>query len=390
MHSASKLPTEWDPTGSDEDLPRFIDEAGNPRSTTTSRTMTGVEPKPSGRGWQTGESMAPDAMARETRVKDMEAFRQLWKIDRDLTEIYSPARVNTLLKKMRMIPGYSLDLTTPGPNGRYLDFSRAADRTKLRRLVRERRPYVIIGSPPCTADSQLHSLHKYHPGGEERLRRLREAADKHSQFCCEVYAYQARCGFCFVHARPENAASWQVPCMVTLMRTPGVLASANDQCSYGLTSKDEAGVGPMKKPNRVVTNSAGVSRGMQRRCRGCKMRVQLMGGRAAGAARYPKGCCEAPARGIGNHMQMDQQGLRMVDVKGDLSCAELQDLNGMRVQDDANNWRHWDDVSGKELSGQEGGDRGGAQDGCLDQGAESSMPGSHRQAAGRYPLGGHE
>ena len=77
--------------------------------------------------------------------------------------------------------------------------------------------------------------------------------------------------------------------------------------------------------------------------------MQLMGGRAAKAAIYPRGLCLAMARGIRNQMRMDHDELMMVDVKGDLNQEELQELNELRAQDEANDWKFWDDVSGKEL-----------------------------------------
>ena len=74
-----------------------------------------------------------------------------------------------------------------------------------------------------------------------------------------------------------------------------------------------------------------------------------MGGRAAKAVIYPRGLCRAMARGIKSQMQMDQGELMMVDLDGDLSREELQGLNELRANDEANDWKFWDDVSGKEL-----------------------------------------
>ena len=59
----------------------------------------------------------------------------------DVTEVFSPARVNKLAAKSGLLPGASLDLT----NG--WDFSCADDRTMAWKLIKKTVPYVIIGSP---------------------------------------------------------------------------------------------------------------------------------------------------------------------------------------------------------------------------------------------------
>ena len=59
----------------------------------------------------------------------------------DVTEVFSPARVNKLAAKVGLTPGASLDLT----NG--WDFSLAADRNRAWKLVKTSTPLVIIGFP---------------------------------------------------------------------------------------------------------------------------------------------------------------------------------------------------------------------------------------------------
>ena len=62
----------------------------------------------------------------------------------DVTEVFSPARVNKLAAKFGLLPGASLDLT----NG--WDFSLASDRNRAWKLVKTSVPIVVRGSPPCT------------------------------------------------------------------------------------------------------------------------------------------------------------------------------------------------------------------------------------------------
>jgi hypothetical protein len=88
----------------------------------------------------------------------------------DVTEVFSPERVNRLATKFGLTPGASLDLT----NG--WDFSLVADRNRAWKLVKSSTPYVIIGSPPCTLFSNLQELNKHiHREYPEWLRKFEEA-----------------------------------------------------------------------------------------------------------------------------------------------------------------------------------------------------------------------
>ena len=88
---------------------------------------------------------------------------------------------------------------------------------------------------------------------------------------------------------------------------------------------------------------------MKRRCPGCARHADLSCGRARHAAIYPKKLCMALARGIRTQLELDGNGLMMVNVEGELSADEVVELNETRAQEDKSQWRYWDDVSGKEL-----------------------------------------
>ena len=70
----------------------------------------------------------------------------------DVTEVFSPARVNKLAAKFGLTPGASLDLT----NG--WDFSLAADRNRAWKLVKTSTPLVIIVSPPAHCSVSCRNL----------------------------------------------------------------------------------------------------------------------------------------------------------------------------------------------------------------------------------------
>ena len=69
-----------------------------------------------------------------------------------------------------------------------------------------RKPFFIIGSPPCTMFSQLQALNPAMKGNnEEAVSRFREElgkARRHIVFCCSLYEYQIKQGAHFIHEHP--------------------------------------------------------------------------------------------------------------------------------------------------------------------------------------------
>ena len=53
-------------------------------------------------------------------------------------------------------PGFSLDLTMDDPaTGQPWDLSKTAVQTRVSKVVRDVKPFCVVGSPPCTAFSSL-------------------------------------------------------------------------------------------------------------------------------------------------------------------------------------------------------------------------------------------
>ena len=80
--------------------------------------------------------------AKELKIDDHIVASTLLGVD--LTEVYSPERVNKVAKKYGLVPGSSLDLT----NG--WDSTIEEHKRKALAQIREGQPYLVIGSPPCT------------------------------------------------------------------------------------------------------------------------------------------------------------------------------------------------------------------------------------------------
>ena len=140
--------------------------------------------------------------------------------------------------------------------------------------------------------------------------------------------------------------------MEKLAEAPGVMRTVIDQCHYRLRARDDQGEGPVKKPTQFLTHSVAVRRVLSRRCQGCERHVHLLGGKAAGAAVYPRELCLAICRGARLQMKLDANELVMLEVDGELDADEIAELNAVKCKEDAGQWyKYWGDVSGKELDG---------------------------------------
>ena len=73
-----------------------------------------------------------------------------------IAELYSPPRVTVELREVRrrcpgmgLVPGATFDLQED-ENGVAYDVLKASDRQRIRERVARDRPFLVVGSPPCT------------------------------------------------------------------------------------------------------------------------------------------------------------------------------------------------------------------------------------------------
>ena len=70
-----------------------------------------------------------------------------------VSEIYSPPCVIAAAAKLTELDidsGVALDFTTVDENGEEWDFDKPKMKEKARRIIREQKPELLIGSPMCT------------------------------------------------------------------------------------------------------------------------------------------------------------------------------------------------------------------------------------------------
>ena len=163
------------------------------------------------------------------------------------------------------MPGFALDLSGNDAEGNAWDFTRADMREKAKALVMREKPFVLIGSPPCTAFSSWQHINAARLGWTaQEIRQRRAEGELHIRFCCEVYKLQADAGRYYLHEHPANATSWQFEEVRELLQLDSTRQVMSDQCQYGQTVDGH----PVQKHIRWLTNSLEIAKMLEKRCRG--------------------------------------------------------------------------------------------------------------------------
>ena len=237
-------------------------------------------------------------------------------------EIYSPPRVNAELKRSRwrhLIPGLSLGLTVKDPfDNQPWDFRRADKRARARKLTREQEPFIVIGSPECTAFSSWQHLNETMANASQLQSMLKRKAGAklHLDFVAPLCREQLEGGRYFLHEHPMYATSWKHCSIADLLELPGVGLVRGDQCQYGAEAIRGPRKGdPTKKPTGFLSNSPLVLKALSKQCQGrqglCsrpsgRSHVPLTGQLAKDAAIYPRDLCRAMLKGVSQQLRADK------------------------------------------------------------------------------------
>lgn len=251
----------------------------------------------------------------------------------DITEVYSPERVNRVAAKFSLAKGSSLDLLAGW------DLSKVEQRNACWQRVKKEDPYFIIGSPPCTLPSLLQEFsikaNRDNPRWMVEFNRRLAEAMEHVSFCCMLYRYQLRRGRHFLHEHPWTARSWQLDSIREILAHPGVQLVEGHMCQFLLRThieQDGGELGLVKKPTGFVTSSECLAAALNVRCSGDHKHAHLVGGRAGAAATYPEALCEAIVKGVIKQQKVD--ALNRVSTgkmgKGQLSSFVVQLCGDLR------------------------------------------------------------
>ncbi len=126
-------------------------------------------------------------------------------------ELFSPPRIT---EEMRRIPNFTIQGGSTydrcaDRNGKSYDFMKSADRKRVRQEIATQKPFMVIGSPPCTPFISLRFFNKGKPGYAKQL----ASAKVLLRFAAEIYRLQLDSGRHFLHEHLVGASSWGEPCM---------------------------------------------------------------------------------------------------------------------------------------------------------------------------------
>ena len=110
-------------------------------------------------------------------------------------------RVTAMGELMGLIPGMALDLTENDCDGEPWDFNIEAKRQHAMEMVKSKKALLLIGSPMCSAFSQLQHIN-FSKMSAADVSKVKEYGRKHFEFCRELYQAQHRNGFNFLHEHP--------------------------------------------------------------------------------------------------------------------------------------------------------------------------------------------
>ena len=122
-----------------------------------------------------------------------------------MVEVFSPPRVTQICGAYGPAAGEAFDLKSVDPDdGKPWDLHNSAKKKKVLKIIREKRPWLLIGSPCCAAFSVLQNLTKG-KGDLEKKAKLRRQAVAPLEFVCEIYKLQVEQGRYFLHEHPLSA-----------------------------------------------------------------------------------------------------------------------------------------------------------------------------------------
>jgi hypothetical protein len=248
-----------------------------------------------------------------------------------VTELFSPPRVSAEIQRipiLNLVAGSTFDLRMDA-QGRSWDFLVKGDRDRARKQIEDEKPYLVVGSPPCTYYSIL-TQSNYSRMDPLKVARRKAEAKVLLDFAMQIYEVQLKAGRHFLHEHPQSASSWQDSRMVKMLAHPRVNTVVAHLCQYGMKTMGDDGLWqPAKKATRFASSSEEVLRRLDRKCDGAHVHCHLTSGRAKHAAVYPPELCRAILRGI--ERQRLREGAKM------LSHAETQVERGcgiFNLQDD--------------------------------------------------------
>ena len=143
---------------------------------------------------------------------------------RKVVELFSPPRVTqhiAWLPNMSLVAGSTFDLRQD-VHGRSWDFTKVSDRREARARISREKPYLVVGSPPCTSYSALNVRWNYPKMDKREVQRRKAEGKVFLDFAVEIYEMQLQAGRHFLHEHPATATSWNTENMKALLGRRGI------------------------------------------------------------------------------------------------------------------------------------------------------------------------
>ena len=129
--------------------------------------------------------------------------------------------------------------------------------------------------------------------------------------------------------------------VIGLEKTQGVVTTALDMCRFGMVTRVGDVDVPVRKPTKVMTNSAEIAKEVGRRCEGGDRHEELTGGRAKACAIYPDAFCKAICVGLVRQRRSDERAAGAI--------CQLMDTEALMEVNVENDW-FWDTAKGGWLN----------------------------------------
>ena len=277
----------------------------------------------------------------------------------DVVELYSQPRIaqEAAIRKYGgtdLTAGWSLDLTMRDPETNSpWDLSKQDVQNRVRKMVTVSKPFMLVGSPPCTPFSRLQALNS--PKRDPKVVEEELAAGRaHMNFCFEMYELQRKSGRFFAHEHPSTATSWSLPVVLEMLLKEDVDLVEVDMCDFGMKSVDDKGEGLVRKRTKILTNSQEVAKRVARRCAGGHRHVNLIGGRAKRAQLYPRAFSRAFCEGVAAQKRLHALGLRANPIMSvDEMTKAAAKITGQKSGQSPSESLHEDEYAEDDQSGGE-------------------------------------
>ena len=144
----------------------------------------------------------------------------------ETTAILNPSKFASRATRLGLREGFAVDLTTARSNGTMWDLSLEDDRAELRRVQNREQPELLAGSPPS---DDFNSLLNTCVESQE-ISKLKTQI----RTCVQAEKLQMAMQKHFVHERPKDSASWDMPEVQSLVGDPRVHSIDGPMCRWSL------------------------------------------------------------------------------------------------------------------------------------------------------------